>query len=206
MSSCANVGSAGVYCSVNYAVPDSIRINAAENAMTAQTLVNYIKNSPQFQASDACVNDVRKSICSILFPRCDPQRKEVIFDTGDCINSFKDCPAGVKNVLKNYMNCDVLPKGKFVLNDCIKPPSFNLKNCPQAASNVLIPKYLAMNPLLVDTSIPGLKSFMQSQGNDNQCIQLLVKFLCADIPFCSQNKTKLLTTATVQGCQSLFTW
>lgn len=195
-----------MYCDINYPVPNWIKTNAAENAITAQALVNFIKNSPQFKASDACINDVRKVFCSVLFPQCDPQRNQVNFNAGNCMNSFSNCPNGVKTLLKNYINCDLLPKGAFKLNDCIKPPNFNLKNCPKAASNVLIPKYLTMNSLIVDTGIPALRSFMQSQANDNLCVQQVVNFMCTDAPFCSQDKTKLLTTATVKGCQSILTW
>ncbi|EDV23920.1 uncharacterized protein TRIADDRAFT_57633 [Trichoplax adhaerens] len=206
LTSCANIGNIATYCGVNYPVPNVIKTDATRLVVAAKALVNYIKNGPQFNAPAACVNDIKNTYCSILFPRCDSKRNEVSFNTSNCINSYNNCPDSVKKILPSYINCDVIPKGAFYLNDCIKPPSFNLKNCPNPPSNVLIPRYLTMDPLLVDTSIPNLRSFMQTQGNNKLCIQSFVDFLCADIPFCSQDRTMLLTTATTGKCQSSFSW
>lgn len=202
----AGGGNIAPFCGITYPVPEYVQIDAKAYDNAAQAIVNGIRNNPQYQASTACVQDMKSFYCNLLFPRCDPLRNEVIYNTSNCVNADEKCPQVVHDSLKKSRICDFIPRGTFYLNDCVKPPSFTYQTCPTAPSGVLIPKFLSANPVFQDISATSFKAYLKKEKVSDHCIQVAMHLECAATPFCSPNKTLLLTTITQRVCTNFYNW
>ncbi|EDV23921.1 uncharacterized protein TRIADDRAFT_57634 [Trichoplax adhaerens] len=206
LTTCAAVGNNAPFCDVSYPVPEYAQRDAKALDRAAQTIVNGIKNSPSVSASQACLRDIKGLYCNIMFPRCDRVRNEISFNTSNCINADEKCPQSIRDNIKKGHLCDYIPRGKFYLNDCIKPPSYSYKTCPNAPNAVLIPKFLVAEPVLQDNGATALKKYLKSKKVSDACINTAMQLECGVIPFCSPNKTLLLTTLTQSVCKNFINW
>ncbi|EDV28225.1 uncharacterized protein TRIADDRAFT_53619 [Trichoplax adhaerens] len=171
----------------------------------------FTHSQVELQSGIKCANYFKQIKCNATFPQCSSDRTTLTYvNISNLCAQFRSECSNTSNVpAECTYHRPSEPKSVYNLSACIKPTSalhFHGNDCPPRPKDLTIPEWFNDDRSQLQVIAIHVPDTLRSNGASESCIKKVLSYGCHEIPFCSADRTELLSAGNQQNCQKALTW